>query len=87
MQQVRDFLYLMATDWRVTPTATAMLGLIAFYALPLFAFEYWTTSRAKNLLGVTQSSWIARACVYAYAVLMLIFFQAPESHEFIYFQF
>lgn len=87
MQQVRDFIYLMATDWRVTPTAIAMLGLIAFYALPLFIFEYWTTSHKKNLLGLTQSPWIARACVYAYAVLMLIFFQAPESHEFIYFQF
>lgn len=87
MGQVGDFLYLMATDWRVTPLAISMLCLIAFYALPLFLFEYWASSRTKNLLALTQAPWGARAAAYSYVVLMLIFFQSPDSHEFIYFQF
>jgi alginate O-acetyltransferase complex protein AlgI len=87
MGQVGAFLYLMATDWRITPVAVSMLGLIIFYALPLFLFEYWTSARANDLLALVRCPWATRAAVYSYVVLMLIFFQAPESHEFIYFQF
>lgn len=87
MRQVGTFLHLMATDWRVTPDAVSMLLLIAFYALPLYLFEYWTGVRAKNSLALLRSAWPARAAVYSYAVLMLIFFQSPNSHEFVYFQF
>jgi D-alanyl-lipoteichoic acid acyltransferase DltB (MBOAT superfamily) len=86
ISQVGAFLHLMATDWRITPNAIAVLGLIAFYALPLFLFESWLDLR-KNLLAIPQGPWTARAAVYAYMVLMLIFFRSPSSHEFIYFQF
>ena len=87
MSQVGTFLHLMAADWRVTPLAVSMAGLILFYVLPLFLFEYWTSVRAKNFTALTKAHWGTRAAVYSYMVLMLIIFQAPNSHDFIYFQF
>jgi alginate O-acetyltransferase complex protein AlgI len=87
MEQVGTFLHLIATDWRVTPSAIAMFCLVGFYALPLFLFEYWCNTRSRDLQALVKGSWVARAAVYSYAALMLVFFQAPSSHEFIYFQF
>jgi alginate O-acetyltransferase complex protein AlgI len=87
MEQAGNFLYLMATDWHTTPNTIPMLGLIAFYSLPLFAFEYWASSRGENIPALVAGAWGARAGVYCYAVMMLLFFQPPNSHDFIYFQF
>ncbi|MER9882475.1 MBOAT family O-acyltransferase [Mesorhizobium sp. M0118] len=87
ISQVGTFLHLIATDWRITAGVTAMLGLMVFYTLPLFLFEFWLDRRKKNLLALPQGSWSVRAVVYAYMILMLIFFPSPNAHEFIYFQF
>ncbi|MHB2205428.1 MBOAT family O-acyltransferase [Methylobacterium sp. CM6257] len=86
MQQVGTFLCLMATDLSITPEAVSMLLLVAFYALPLYIFECWISGQ-ENSLALVRSAWPARAAVYSYIVLMLIFFQSPSSHEFVYFQF
>jgi alginate O-acetyltransferase complex protein AlgI len=85
--QAGSFLYLIATDWHVTSNSLPMLALIAFYALPLFVFEYWNASRDSNTPALVQRAWCARAAVYCYVVMMLIFFQPSSSHDFIYFQF
>lgn len=87
LHQVGAFLYLIATDWRITPIAVSISGLIVFYALPLFLYELWADVIRKSLTGLTQAAWPARAAVYSYAVIMLIVFSPPDSHEFIYFQF
>ena len=87
MQQVGTFLYLMATDFRVTSDAVSMLLLIAFYTVPLCLFELWTNARAQESIALLKSAWPTRAAIYSYFVLMLIFFQSPSSHEFVYFQF
>ena len=86
MSQAWTFLRLMATDPRLTPLAVSMFGLIAFYSGPLFLYEIWV-ERRKNMASLVTAPWYPRAFVYAYSVLMVIFFPSPVAHEFIYFQF
>jgi hypothetical protein len=90
MDQAGTFLYLMASDWHATPSTIPMFGMTAFYCLPLFLFEYWvahTKANDSSIPLLLQSPWQLRGVVYCYMVLMLIFFQPPNSHDFIYFQF
>lgn len=86
MSQVAAFSRLILTDFRLTPVATAMFALIAFYTLPLFVFEIWADSR-KDMAALPRVLWTTRAAVYVYILLMLVFFPSPTAHEFIYFQF
>jgi D-alanyl-lipoteichoic acid acyltransferase DltB (MBOAT superfamily) len=72
--------------WKVTEFAVFTLGSMAFYVLPLLAFEWWLEKKA-DLLALTKCDWPIRAAVYVYMVLMLFFFPSPEQNEFIYFQF
>jgi D-alanyl-lipoteichoic acid acyltransferase DltB (MBOAT superfamily) len=84
--QAWEMLVRAVTDSRVTPLARAIFGSMAFYGLPLLAYEYWV-ERRRRLTALVQVGWPWRAAVYSYAMLMLIFFPPAGVHEFIYFQF
>lgn len=86
MSQVWQFLHLIATDFTITPNAVSMFGLMTFYVLPLFLFEWWVDSQ-KKLSALLSTRWTIRAAVYSYVILMLVFFPPPVANEFIYFQF
>ena len=73
-------------SWRMTEFALFTFGSMAFYVLPLIAFEWWVEKK-DDLLALTKCAWPIRAAVYVYMVLMLFFFPSPVQNEFIYFQF
>ena len=74
------------SNFEITWLAKWMAGMLAFYLVPLYAYEYWL-HRKDDILAITQTHWLPRAAVYSYMTLMLLFF-APEANvEFIYFQF
>ncbi|HEX8652848.1 MAG TPA: MBOAT family O-acyltransferase [Pyrinomonadaceae bacterium] len=75
-----------ATDLRATPFAVSALAMVAFYAGPLMAYEFWLEQR-DDLLKLTRVNWLARGFVYTYCAFMLWFFPPPVSNVFIYFQF
>jgi D-alanyl-lipoteichoic acid acyltransferase DltB (MBOAT superfamily) len=87
VSQAGGFLYLIATDRRITPVAVSISVLIVFYALPLFLYELWADGIRKSLTGLIQTPWQVRAAAYSYIAIMLIIFSPANSHEFIYFQF
>src|SRR5947208_1993949 len=74
------------TDFTPTATAATMLGLLLFYAAPLFALEAFTDGE-RHLERLFAAPWPRQAVAYAYFVLMLVVFPAVQTHEFIYFQF
>lgn len=73
-------------DTTLTPFATGAFATMAFFVVPLLIYEVWLDAR-PDVDAVLRSPWLWRAVVYAYFVLMLVFFPAPTRHEFIYFQF
>jgi len=77
---------LIVTDHRWSEFAISNGVLLLFYVLPLLAFEFWIYLRG-NLLEPLRLYWVRRSIVYFYCALMLLFFSAELSHEFIYFQF
>jgi len=86
MSQVWGMLYQLVTDMRFTEYSLFMLGMLGFFAAPLFAFEIWL-DRKQDALALTKIHWLPRAMWYSYLVLMLWFFGPEVYHEFIYFQF
>lgn len=93
--QAYDMFRLMLTDasWfdiPYSPERFAMawtgLGELAFFAGPLILLELWTETK-KNMLQLLSVYWFIRATVYAYFLLMLLFFPPVIEHVFIYFQF
>jgi alginate O-acetyltransferase complex protein AlgI len=86
LAQAAAMLARIATAWHATPLALTSLGLVAFYAGPLMAYEFWL-ERRQSLLRLTEISWLPRALAYGYCALMLWFFPPPVSNVFIYFQF
>jgi D-alanyl-lipoteichoic acid acyltransferase DltB (MBOAT superfamily) len=85
ISQAWHMLALMLTDLRPTPYAISILSMVAFYAVPMLAFEFWIDRRGRSS-PVTEIAW-QRSLVYAYCAWMLLFFAPPTVHEFIYFQF
>lgn len=86
IHQAFGFLRLIAARPVPTPQALMMLGLVAFYALPVFLFELWV-DRRKDMVALVAGSWQPRAAAYVYLALMIFFFPSPQAHDFIYFQF
>jgi D-alanyl-lipoteichoic acid acyltransferase DltB (MBOAT superfamily) len=74
------------SDFHATPFAVSSLALIAFYAGPLVAYEFWLEQK-DDLLALTRVNWLKRGFVYTYCAFMLWFFPPPVSNVFIYFQF
>jgi D-alanyl-lipoteichoic acid acyltransferase DltB (MBOAT superfamily) len=73
-------------QWSLTETAGTALLLVAFYATILFVVE-WLTDGENRIRRLFQAPWPVQGAWYLYLVLMITFFYARESHEFIYFQF
>ena len=74
------------SDFSFTPLAIGALGTLAFFVVPLMLYEVWV-ERKGDLEAVLKTSWLTRGIIYAYLVLMMIFFPSPVQYEFIYFQF
>jgi alginate O-acetyltransferase complex protein AlgI len=70
----------------ITPVAVGMLATIAFFVVPLLVYEIWLERKQDND-ALLRGGPFLRGAVYAYAILMLLFFPAPDHYEFIYFQF
>ncbi|MDY0171048.1 MAG: MBOAT family O-acyltransferase [Thermoguttaceae bacterium] len=84
--QAWSMLYLICTNHQMTVFAQFGLAMVAFYTLPLLAYELWLLlSNDRNKL--LKVAWPVRAAVYSYVALMLVFFHPVVKHEFIYFQF
>ena len=77
---------LVVGGWQVDAFAQFAVVTMAFYLVPLLAYELWV-ERKENLLALTEARWWWRAVVYVYFAFMLLYFSAPEQNEFIYFQF
>jgi alginate O-acetyltransferase complex protein AlgI len=86
LTQATSMLMSLGSGWQLDAFAQFAFATIAFYLLPLIAYEIWV-ERKGSLLALTQTHWAIRACVYIYVVLMLLYFSAPVQNEFIYFQF
>ncbi len=84
--QAMEMLGALAGKWEFTPYAQYALATLAFFLVPLFAYEAWV-ERRQNLLALTEVAWPLRAAVYLFVLLMLLYFPAPGVNEFIYFQF
>ena len=74
------------TNFVWTPHATSMLAMILFYCAIPFAVE-WLLDGENKIEQLAQSHWLVRGPTYAYISMMLLFFHASQTYEFIYFQF
>jgi alginate O-acetyltransferase complex protein AlgI len=84
--QAWEMLGLVFTAQKVTPLASYGFGMIAFFVLPLLAFEIWL-DRAHSVRRLEVAPWGWRAAAYCYLAFMLIVFPPPVFGQFIYFQF
>ena len=73
-------------DFHWTSFASSAFTMILFFAGPLMIYEFWL-ERRQDVLSLVRIDWRARAVVYSYCSLMLLFFPPPVSNVFIYFQF
>ena len=86
LDQVFSMLYLVVSDMNFTGFAAYGFAMIAFFVIPLMAFEYWT-ERSRNLLVLVDANGFVQLLIYVYLILMLVVFPPLISQEFIYFQF
>jgi len=80
--------FLAALGKGVEVTEVVLIGypLLAFYVLPMLAYELWVERRG-DLTALTRMPVPVRALFYLIVLLMLVWFPAPVRSEFIYFQF
>jgi len=86
MGQVWKMLSVMAADFRATPFAWFALGMLAFIALPLLAYEAWLERHDNQLVILERGVWL-QSGVILYFMLMLLIFPPIQQQAFIYFQF
>lgn len=86
MGQVLTMLSRILVDFHWSPFASSAFAMILFFAGPLVVYEFWL-ERRQDLLALVRIDWRARALVYSYCSLMLLFFAPSVSNVFIYFQF
>jgi D-alanyl-lipoteichoic acid acyltransferase DltB (MBOAT superfamily) len=84
--QAWELLGLIFTRQELTPLASYGFGMLAFFCVPLMAYEIWL-DQAHSLRRLETVPWGRRAAVYCYLVFMLIVFPPPVFGQFIYFQF
>jgi D-alanyl-lipoteichoic acid acyltransferase DltB (MBOAT superfamily) len=83
---VSSALHVLVGQWSFSPVAGTGFLLIVFYAALLFAVE-WLTDGENRMQRLFRVPWPVQGAWYLYLVLMIAFFYARESNEFIYFQF
>jgi D-alanyl-lipoteichoic acid acyltransferase DltB (MBOAT superfamily) len=84
--QAFAFLTAFGKGFAWTPAAQLGAGLLVVFAGPMLLYEAWVDAK-DDLFAVTRVAWPARAVFYFALVLALMWFSAPASSEFIYFQF
>jgi D-alanyl-lipoteichoic acid acyltransferase DltB (MBOAT superfamily) len=84
--QAWNMLVLIFTDLHPTTFSQFAAASLAFYLLPLLAFELWLL-KSGDLDRPVKSAWPVRAAVYSYCAAMILLFHPIVAHEFIYFQF
>jgi hypothetical protein len=60
--------------------------MLAFFALPLLAYEAWLERHDNQLVILSRSLWL-QALVMFYCIFMLLVFPPLQRQAFIYFQF
>jgi len=86
MTQVWEMLYNLFSNFSITSFSIAGLGMIVFYAGPLILYELWLHQKGQSFQP-TRTHWAFNTLATSYCLIMLVVFAAPESREFIYFQF
>jgi len=86
IDQALGLLAALGSGWHLSDFVLTGVSLMAFFLGPWLAFEGWQEWR-KDSQVLVKAPWQARAAFYLYVILMLLFFAAPVSVEFIYFQF
>ncbi len=66
--------------------AAAVLGLIAVFVIPLFAYEQWQ-HRRSDTESVTHAHWGMQVAVCTFLLFACVVFGVESSESFIYFQF
>lgn len=84
--QAWDMLVMIFTQQEFTAYSRYALSMLAFFCVPLMAYEVWLDQR-HSLRRLETVAWGWRAAVYCYFVFMLIVFPPPIFGQFIYFQF
>jgi len=85
LSQALAFLFLMFTNFNITPFSIGLIFMILFYVLPFYLYEIWTEK--KGLMAMPRKSLLIQVLFYSYIVIMLVLFPSPKAQEFIYFQF
>jgi len=80
-----DLLEILVTHFQQSSLSLTLIGLIAFYIIPIFIYELW--NEKKGYLNFQQHSTSSLILFFNYCLFMIIIFPAPSHKEFIYFQF
>jgi D-alanyl-lipoteichoic acid acyltransferase DltB (MBOAT superfamily) len=86
MGQVGTMMRAVAGDFSPTPFSVFALTMLAFFALPLLAYEAWLERHDNQLVILSRSLWL-QALVMFYCIFMLLVFPPLQRQAFIYFQF
>lgn len=73
-------------SYALSEFSTYILGMLAFFALPMLILEA-RIERSGNMLCVMSEHWSIRASVYCYFFFMLVIFPPLTPQVFVYFQF
>jgi D-alanyl-lipoteichoic acid acyltransferase DltB (MBOAT superfamily) len=75
-------------DWQSPPSDVVINGFaqLAWLAVPLLAFESWQ-HRKDDLMFLARAPWKIRALVLSLFALLVLYMHAPQTVDFIYFQF
>ena len=85
MGQAFSMLHQIFTSFHLTPFGWGLLGIIAFYTVPMMVYELWLEKR--GLLALVTKNWALQCLFYGYCCTGILFFPSPERQVFIYFQF
>lgn len=75
-----------ASPWDWTHFSLFAFAYVAFFCVPLLAYEFWL-ERRRDLLAICFVGWPWRAALYIVILAGLLFFPAPNKYEFVYFRF
>lgn len=86
MSQVWMMTTKLFTDFRITDFTLYGLGMLLFFAAPLFLYEA-IIEKTKNLVWISTKEWLPKFFAYGYVTTMLLVFTPLLAQVFIYFQF
>jgi alginate O-acetyltransferase complex protein AlgI len=84
--QAGEFVIALLTRWSGSNLTIYGFAYIAFFIIPLMAFECWLEQK-QDVLALLKVRWQWRAVAYVAMALMIWFLPPENTNEFIYFQF